>query len=1025
MIKYILAALLLAAPALAQTGNLSGGSVKETGSTTSRTLANQAGEIPNLENYGGVCDAQTASGATATASNTTYGSGFVAGDIGKAIQIYGAGAGGVAHATTIANVSAGAAILSVAPVVNASASTSNAYYAHRRVAGASANSYAPGDTVTVSGGTGTAAVFAVATTEVGALTVNAGGTTYSIGDILYLTASDGTQLGQVRVQVMTLSGSAVATVAIIDGGRFAANATEFTQNSNSGSLGSGATFTAPKYNVAELTLTTPGVYTAVPSNPVSTTSSGSGTGLTLDVAYNTGGRYAWGTDNTAAFDLAIANQVSAPAELRVPIRLPATGYPCGIAGTVEINNSFIGFDGQVGVGRSVDGSTDLAASASLMWLGAQDGSMVTFTAVAGGSNKSLFGNVLRGIVFYGNRVAGYGAQFLSANTFKIEDIGIQDVTIAGLNVDVISGSLANEKCSQSWDMTRITSQMYNTAGSVIRTGGNSTCNASYGTITNVQANYRHGTAILFQDADHIWLKGMHAYRLTGGFGVGVEASCDAAGTHTTSAMFFDGLTPSDGGVVLRGTEWCPLAVIAVSNKNYDKTNGSPLPILGVGVNHTLEIETGDPSSVVSHGQVYFSSAGVTSTITQNTGGSTTASGSYTVVLTGVGGFQPGVVFNGTANITDGTVVTAVDSGTLTITLSHPTTGSIAGGSAMKVYAGAKLCPEGGGGLLINGAMMQVPTACVYGPPKSVAGPQPPNSGIRYAYAGYQWARVTGAASSDATRNLVRLTLSHTTGFQTGNQITCYGITGTTEANSTSYVSSVGNINDSTTIDLQGSTFANAYTGGGWCSWLTLNYAARGHQSSQQLRAYVPAGVQAQVGNPAWTLVGGLSLNTDSGNTFISQNANTVNTAVVASWFNRKPIKCVATSGTNRTATTTSFAELSSDYRCYFWSWLNSFPSNSLSPASTEAKMYHVTGMVANDTALSGCATAIGFDGTTAETGQSAGIAGTVSLPVAVSGAKAALTTEGVHYATILGKTITSGICTYNKDYTAIQITSWQ
>jgi hypothetical protein len=268
-------------------------------------------------------------------------------------------------------------------------------------------------------------------------------------------------------------------------------------------------------------------------------------------------------------------------------------------------------------------------------------------------------------------------------------------------------------------------------------------------------------------------------------------------------------------------------------------------------------------------------------------------------------------------------------------------------------------------------------------------------------------------------------LDRTTGFATGNQITCYGITGTTEANSTSYTSSTGNLNSATTIDLQGTTFANAYTGGGWCSWLTLNYAARNYQSSQQLLAYTSGGVQTQVGNPAWTLVGGVSLNSDGGNAFITQSANTANSAIVASWFNRKPLKCVATSGTNRTATTTSYAELNSDYRCYFWNWLDTFPSNTLSPGANDSKLYSINGMVVNDTALSGCATAIGFDGTTAETGGSAGIAGVVSLPVAVTGTKYGITTAGVHYATILGKTITSGICTYNKDYLSIQITSWQ
>lgn len=59
MIRYILAAMLLASPAWSQTGTLSGGSVKSTGSTTSRTLADRFAEAKNIKDFGAVCDGST------------------------------------------------------------------------------------------------------------------------------------------------------------------------------------------------------------------------------------------------------------------------------------------------------------------------------------------------------------------------------------------------------------------------------------------------------------------------------------------------------------------------------------------------------------------------------------------------------------------------------------------------------------------------------------------------------------------------------------------------------------------------------------------------------------------------------------------------------------------------------------------------------------------------------------------------------------------------------------------------------
>jgi hypothetical protein len=143
--------------------------------------------------------------------------------------------------------------------------------------------YAPGDTITLTGGTASQqGILEVQTTKaVAAPAVDAGGSDYAVGDQITL------QNGLV-VQVATLSGSAVATVTIVNGGSFTANnvtAGGLTQQSTTGS-GSGVTFTmtAAKYGVNTFDVQNAGSYSALPSSPVSQGStSGSGSGFELTV----------------------------------------------------------------------------------------------------------------------------------------------------------------------------------------------------------------------------------------------------------------------------------------------------------------------------------------------------------------------------------------------------------------------------------------------------------------------------------------------------------------------------------------------------------------------------------------------------------------------------------------------------------------------------------------------------------------------------------------------------------------------
>lgn len=71
------------------------------------------------------------------------------------------------------------------------------------------------------------------------------------------------------------------------------------------------------------------------------------------------------------------------------------------------------------------------------------------------------------------------------------------------------------------------------------------------------------------------------------------------------------------------------------------------------------------------------------------------------------------------------------------------------------------------------------------------------------------ATISGAADNGS--GLVRLTVTSTSGWTTGDYKTVASVGGTTEANGTWAITVI----NGTTIDLQGSTFANAYTSGGY------------------------------------------------------------------------------------------------------------------------------------------------------------------------------------------------------------------
>ena len=174
--------------------------------------------------------------------------------------------------------------------------------------------YAVGDTIVLAGGTkyhepeievrGTSGGDYVTVAA-----VNAGGSSYNIGDSLVL--ASGTYSVAPVLEVLTLSGDAVATILIKNPGICSAQPSNPVSTTTDGG-GSGCTidltFAAGTGIITDIHIADAGVYTTPASNPVlQNTSSGSGTGAKFDLTYTD---TAWETKIDYVADEATATAIS-------------------------------------------------------------------------------------------------------------------------------------------------------------------------------------------------------------------------------------------------------------------------------------------------------------------------------------------------------------------------------------------------------------------------------------------------------------------------------------------------------------------------------------------------------------------------------------------------------------------------------------------------------------------------------------------------------------------------------------------
>jgi hypothetical protein len=146
-----------------------------------------------------------------------------------------------------------------------------------------AGSYAPSDTITLAGGTGTNPILTVTNTKVVSATVAAGG---SGGDDGTQTVTGTTGTGtKFQASVTVASGAITAVLSITVAGDYTVNPTSLTAEPVTGASLTGAQLNV-KMGVLTATVSTAGALTALASSPVAQGStSGAGTGATFSLTY--------------------------------------------------------------------------------------------------------------------------------------------------------------------------------------------------------------------------------------------------------------------------------------------------------------------------------------------------------------------------------------------------------------------------------------------------------------------------------------------------------------------------------------------------------------------------------------------------------------------------------------------------------------------------------------------------------------------------------------------------------------------
>jgi hypothetical protein len=331
--------------------NISTGTVTATGSTTARSLADRAAEVINVKDgRGGIAGAKgdglTVTACVIAASSAALncpGASFSQADVGKLATIDGAGASGAMLGATISVVTDAT---HVSLSANASTATGTFYLNSTAVATSQSGSgsYAPGDTITLTGGTASQqGILLVDSTQVASATIAAAGSAGNNGPCV-LSGTTGAVGGpfdrRFKINATVAGGVVTALGSLVAGyeGGYTTNPTVLTAEPVSSSCGglTGAQLNL-KMGVRSAHTTNLGTYSVAASSPVSQgSSSGSGTGATFNVTWSQTGTLNYATDDYASINASMASAATIPGS--AVVFPPVTGF-YGLSHNVGFTNT--------------------------------------------------------------------------------------------------------------------------------------------------------------------------------------------------------------------------------------------------------------------------------------------------------------------------------------------------------------------------------------------------------------------------------------------------------------------------------------------------------------------------------------------------------------------------------------------------------------------------------------------------------------------------------------------------------------
>ena len=286
--------------------------LQATTSSVTRSVQSKLADTISVKDFGAAGNTLSYKDGTITVGSNAFSSAsatFTSADVGKTIYIDYAGSPGSPLQTTITGFTDSHHI-----TIGANAVTSVPYSFLRGVFVATtqsgAGSYAPGDTITLSGGTASSvAVLTVNRTKVITATINNGGTggTTAAGassGACTLTGTTGSGERKFSINAVLVNGAVTVLQNFTSTGEYSANPTSLTAEpvTGCGSL-SGATLTLVM-GVLMPIVTTQGTYSATAATLTQSSTSGSGTGATFTSLFVTGGSFTYGTDDTNAISTA-------------------------------------------------------------------------------------------------------------------------------------------------------------------------------------------------------------------------------------------------------------------------------------------------------------------------------------------------------------------------------------------------------------------------------------------------------------------------------------------------------------------------------------------------------------------------------------------------------------------------------------------------------------------------------------------------------------------------------------------------